>query len=373
MNKLKEKQYPQHNQRTLRKIDTACNKLIELGMSTEDAADIISVVKKQPRGLCNFLRGVGFGVELLKSEKLTNPKEVLTVLMKAGYSIKNEINQSLENEPHDPNFGSGSVRELEVAVLRLRQRSTEVQIGTIKIGSRGVYKDVGADVVDRTPQIKEAIQVKRVSSDDPGTFWDNFERSIKQLNGTTGEEIPRGYKKVADIQISNRKNLAYNRSAESFIEIIYTRPTLKALLKDFDGTVFITSGKNQIELNLKRGKVIAHNTSKIHSTNLSVTRQVQSNLDPQVAQSINLLDTLTSAQTLLSDNSSEFQDQRSDRATIEQEEALIDNDLKQNLTQESKALTESEKVALMAKDTIQIDLEPDSPSQDLDEDYGLSM
>ena len=274
MNKSKE----QNNQRTVRKIDAACAKLIEFGMTRQGAKSILDSVTRQPKGFINFQKGINYVTELLESQKVTNPKEVLNLLKNAGESIKNEINnaekdtQNIINKIsnriyYDRNFGSGSIRELEVAVLRIRQGSTEIQIGKIKIGSGGIYKKVGADIVDRTPRIKEAIQVKRVSSDNPGRFWDNLENAIDQLNGNSGEEIPRGFRKVADIQISNRNNPTYNRSPESFIEGINGKKSYKKLLKDFDGTIFITSGKNQIELNLKKGEIINHSLTRIQSSN----------------------------------------------------------------------------------------------------------
>ena len=267
MNKSKEKEYPQYNQRTLRKKEATYTKLVELGMTSENAENILDLVAREPKGLLNFQNGVEYGTELLKSKKLTNPEEVLNVIDKAGKSIKNEIDKSRKGFPYDPNFGSGSIRELEVAVLRIRQGSTEIQVGTIKIGSGGVYKDVGADIVDRTPRIKEAIQVKRVSSDDSGAFWANFKKAIEQLNGNKREEIPRGFRKVADIEISNRNNSTYNCTPESFIKSINQRDSYKELLRDFDGTVFITSGKNQIELNLKKGEIINHSLTRIQSSN----------------------------------------------------------------------------------------------------------
>ena len=362
MNKSKEEKYPYYNQRTLGKVDGIHIKLVELGMSIEDTRNIILSVARQPNGLFNFQKGVKFGVELLNSKKVTNPAEVLNVLKKAGDSIGNEINEALENEPHDPNFGSGSVRELEVAVLRIRQNSTEIQIGTIKVGSGGVYKKVGADVVDRTPRIKEAIQVKRVSSSSKRGFWDNFEKAVEQLNGRTGEEIPRGYAKVADIQVSNRKSIVYNRSAASFIEIIRTRPSLRALLKGFNGTVFITSGKDLITLKLEEGIITTHSNSKVQTNPLSVNDREQMTFDLQAIQSPDLLDSLLLVRDKLSGANDRSQTQRSDRIDDESKEQ---NNLEQP--------TPREEAELMVVKPVQISVDPSSPLEDEDEDYGLSI
>lgn len=375
MNKSKEEEYPYYNQRTLKKVDGIHIKLVELGMPIEDTRNIILSVARQPKGLFNLQKGVEFGVELLNSKKITNPVEILNVLKKAGDSIGNEINEALENEPHDPNFGSGSVRELEVAALRIRQNSTEIQIGTIKVGSGGVYKSVGADVVDRTPRIKEAIQVKRVSSSTKKRFWDNFEKAIEQLNGNKREEIPRGYASVADIQVSNCKNPVYNQSAASFIEIIRTRPSLKALLKDFNGTVFITSRKDVITLKLERGVVVTHSNSKVQSNPLSANDQELMTFDFQAIQSPDLLDSLLFVRAKLSGASDRSQAQRSDRIITEPVEDRIDDESKEqnNLEQSTKQLTPWEEVELIAAEVVQINLHPPSPIEDLDEDYGLSM
>ena len=88
MNKSKE----QNNQRTVRKIDAACAKLIEFGMTRQGAKSILDSVTRQPKGFINFQKGINYVTELLESQKVTNPKEVLNLLKNAGESIKNEIN-----------------------------------------------------------------------------------------------------------------------------------------------------------------------------------------------------------------------------------------------------------------------------------------
>jgi hypothetical protein len=236
--------------------------LLKLKVTKEAAVIVMSGLEKfnGSVGIANLKRAADIGGELIRSGKLRNPQEVGVVLGKAGYGILEQYIEKSKKQPYDPKFSSGHIRELEVAKRLIDKGiSTDVELGGKELGrSRKLNKDIklGGDVVDHTNH--KVYQVKTVWSPDKKQFWRTYEGALDQLNGTTGEILPKyrnkEYGKVIDIKVTNPKNGLYEISAQDFIEQLNgkTNPNFK----NYTGTVRFTNKNGVLEVEVNQGKVV---------------------------------------------------------------------------------------------------------------------
>jgi hypothetical protein len=122
------------------------------------------------------------------------------------------------------NGQQGKLVQLEEAAIRSESGRVALEQSTEAEGQ--------ADIIDQGTG--EALQMKVVTSKDPGKVASNINSAAKQLRGETGENPPAKYSKIADVRLNNPDNPMYELPRSQLLQELIDNGVSRSSLNQVD-------------------------------------------------------------------------------------------------------------------------------------------
>jgi len=218
------------------------NDLGKYGQTAREAKELLqATAKRGQKGFKEVERMLEMMNELETSGRLNNPQGLKNILEDATPGLRR-------------NSRSGHIRELEIALERVRQ-GHDVQLGVVYDYRLG--RDVGGDVVDFTA--REVIQSKDLTTKSEETFFENINKAAAQSMGRYGEFPPldsrgREFKKIIEIRLDVMESSELNKlNGRILLGKLSERIQLHGQLYGFSGLLRIRIGENIMEFQIRAG------------------------------------------------------------------------------------------------------------------------